>query len=124
MMSSKRLESEAVTLGPEATALDAADRMDAESVGCIVVVDEAGNAVGIVTDRDLMRRVIAAGRDPAKCELADVMTADPVTVDRGTLMQPLIDEMRSHRVRRLPVMENGRVVAVVSLDDIVLDLAV
>lgn len=118
----KAYESEAKTVGPKTSALEVSDVMDAENIGCVVVVDKRDRPLGIVTDRDLMSRVIVPGRDPEKCNAEDVMTPDPVTGDRDELLQPLIDKMREHKVRRIPILRDGHVVSILSVDDVLLDL--
>jgi signal-transduction protein with cAMP-binding, CBS, and nucleotidyltransferase domain len=93
--------------------------MDLNSVGCVVVVDDAGGALGIVTDRDVACRVVAAGRDPEKTTASDVMSSDLVTAGGDEPLPRVIERMKERGVRRIVVVEdNGRAQAVVSLDDI------
>lgn len=120
----KRYEREAVSVAPEASALEIADRMDDESVGSVVVVDATGRPLGIVTDRDLTRRVVAAGRDPERTRARDVMTDKLVAADHESSLPTVIELCRSHGIRRVPLTKDGRVVAVVSLDDMLFELAV
>ena len=124
MWNLRREEREAVTVSPDTTVVEIADRMDEESVGCVIVVDGGGGALGIVTDRDLARRVVAAGRDAEKTRARDVMSTDLVCIDREELLPGVIEKARSHAIRRLPVVDKGRVVSVISLDDVLFDLAI
>jgi CBS domain-containing protein len=116
-------ECEPVTVGPEAPVAEIVDRMDQDCVGSVVVVDPAGRPVGIVTDRDILRRVVAAGRDAEKTCARDVMTADPVVAERREPLPSVLEKLRRRAVRRLPLVEDGRVVAVASLDDSLYELA-
>jgi CBS domain-containing protein len=116
-------ERDPVTVGPEVLVPEIADIMDEHSVGCVIVVDDAGRPLGVVTDRDLVRRVIVAGRDAEKTRACDVMTSELVTASRGELLPPVIERLQRHGIRRLPVVENGRLVSVVSLDDFLFHLA-
>jgi signal-transduction protein with cAMP-binding, CBS, and nucleotidyltransferase domain len=86
------------------------------------VVDGAGKLLGIVTDRDLVRRVVAPGRDADKTRAQDVMTTKLVTGVRGELLPSVIEQLRLHGIRRLPLLEDGRVTSVVSLDDVLFHL--
>lgn len=113
---------EVVRIAPEAGVADAAERMDRFAVGCLVVVDATGGVVGLVTDRDLMRRVVAAGRDGQQTRVADVMTEKVVTATTRDPLERLLEQMRSAGVRRIPVLEDGRLAGLVSLDDIVAEL--
>jgi CBS domain-containing protein len=118
----RRCEKEVVTVRPEATVFDVADAMDEHSVGCVVVTDDAQRPLGVVTDRDLVRRVLAPGRDPEKTRARDVMTGDVVTASVDDRLPRVIEIMRARGIRRLPLVENGQVVAIVALDDIVAEL--
>jgi CBS domain-containing protein len=117
-------EREPVTVGPDAPVAEIVYRMDDESVGSVVVVDSKGAPIGIVTDRDLVRRVVAAGRDAEKTCARDVMSADPVVADRREPLPKVLEKARLHSIRRLPLTENGRVVSVASLDDSLFELAI
>lgn len=120
-----RPEERAVTVAPDASVVEIADLMDEESVGSVVVVDGAGAPLGIVTDRDLAKRVIAAGRDADKTRARDVMTSDVVCMQRGDALPGVIEKARRHAVRRIPVLDkSGRVVTVVSLDNLLFDVAI
>ena len=124
MFNLRRHEREAVTVRPDADVLEIAERMDVECVGSVVVVDEADAPLGIVTDRDLALRVVAAGRDPARTRARDVMTEKPVVAQRGSPLPRVLELCRSRSVRRIPVVRDGRVVSVASLDDVLFDLAI
>jgi CBS domain-containing protein len=124
MFAQQTYEREAVTVGPDTLVHEIADLMDEESVGSVMVVDEAGAPLGIVTDRDLARRVVAAGCDPERTRARDVMTDKLVVAERGEPLPRVIERCRTHAIRRVPIVENGRVVSVVSLDDMLSELAI
>lgn len=124
MFELRSFEREAVTVAPDATAHEIAEVMDEESVGSVVVVDASGAPLGIVTDRDLARRVVAAGRDPEGTHARDVMTDKLVVAGHGESLPHMIELCRTHAIRRLPVVKDGRVASVVSIDDMVFQLAV
>ena len=124
MLNLRPQERDPVTVSPDATVIEIADLMDEESVGCVIVVDGAGAPLGIVTDRDLARRVIGAGRDAEKTRARDVMTTDLVCMQRGDSLPTVIELTRSRAIRRLPVLDKGRVISVISLDDMLFDLAI
>jgi CBS domain-containing protein len=100
------------------TARSAAARMAKEGVGCLVVV-EGEEPVGIVTDRDLALKTLAEGVDPESAELADLMSAPPVTVPDEASLAGVVERLGRHSVRRLPVVANERVMGLVSADDLV-----
>jgi CBS domain-containing protein len=100
------------------TVASAARKMAEAHVGCLVVLRE-GEPFGVVTDRDLALRVVAAERDPKGTRIEDVVTFDPVTVCDTDGIETAITRMRSHGVRRLPVVDReGHVVGIVTADDV------
>src|SRR5262249_25020090 len=105
------------TLGPSMTAQDAAGLMAQYDVGAIPIVD-ADAVVGLVTDRDLVLRVLATRDDPSAIPLGDVATTSIVTVTPDSRLSDARDLMQRHRVRRLLVMKADRLVGIVSLGDL------
>jgi CBS domain-containing protein len=104
---------------PDESAYQAAVRMRQRAVGSLVIVDDAYAAIGMITDRDLVERVLAAGKDPNATRLADIMSQSPVTIGYAADVGHALRLMQQHSVRRLPVVDDlGRVCGVVALDDI------
>lgn len=109
---------------PHESASQAAVRMRQRAVGSLVIVNDDYAAVGIITDRDLVERVMAAGKDPIATKLADVMTPAPVTIADSAEVSEAVNLMRKHGVRRLPVVnEIDKVCGLISLDDVIALLA-
>jgi CBS domain-containing protein len=89
-----------------------------EGVGC-VVVSEDERPLGIVTDRDLVVRVMASGLDPDKTSLRDVMSGEPVFLAGERSIDQVIAIMRDEHIRRVPVVDaHGRLEGVLTLDDL------
>jgi CBS domain-containing protein len=114
------MSSELKTAKPDMTAADAAGLMRNYDVGVIPVVDDDEPLVGLVTDRDLVVRVIADREDPNQVRLRDIATKSVVTVTPDMSISEARDLMAEHKVRRLPVMKDGRTVGIISLGDIAL----
>ena len=107
-----------VTVHPSATVATAAARMATENVGALVVIDDH-KPVGIVTDRDLVLRVLAKGYVADTTEVRAVMTPDPVCISADASLEGAVSRMKSHRFRRLIVVNKGQeVVGIIALDDI------
>jgi CBS domain-containing protein len=105
------------------SALDAARRMRDRQVGSVVIVDD-GRPVGILTDRDLTVRVLAAGLDPQETRVSEVMTPSPTTIGEDDTIATALGSMRAGRFRRLPVVgSDGRQLGIVALDDVLLVVA-
>jgi CBS domain-containing protein len=107
------------TATPDMTAGDAAALMKQFDVGVIPIVQE-GKLAGLVTDRDLVLRVIANRQDSDQVRLGDILTRSPATVTPDTRLAEARDLMAQHRVRRLPVLKGEELVGMLSLGDVAL----
>ena len=101
------------------TVLETVRAMVERNIGAVPVV-HGGKLVGIFSERDLMRRVVAEGRDPRATCIAEVMTDDPMVVGTAEDLETCMTLMRRHGFRHLPVCHEGHLVGVVSLRDILL----
>jgi CBS domain-containing protein len=102
---------------PTVTAAAAAKEMDRHKVGAILVV-ENGRIVGIFTERDVLSRLVAAGLDPELTPIERIMTRDPITVPSTTTVDEVMELFTNKRFRHLPVVDDGRLVGLVSIGDI------
>jgi CBS domain-containing protein len=105
------------TVSPGLNAADAAGLMKSEDVGVLPVVED-GQLVGLVTDRDLVLRVVAERRDPLQTQVGDVMTKAPVTVTPDTRLSRARELMERHEIRRLAVTKGDQLVGILSLGDL------
>jgi CBS domain-containing protein len=101
----------------DATAADAARAMRDDDIGDVIVT-EGGRVAGIVTDRDIVVRAIAEGRDAQSIAVRDICSSDLRTLEPGESVDEAVRAMREHCVRRLPVVSDGELVGVVSLGDL------
>lgn len=107
-----------VTIEPQASALDAALLMNEHHLGALVVVEE-GHVAGIVTERDMLRRVVAKRRDPAECAVAEVMTRHVVCCRPDTPIQEARALFMHRRIRHLPVVsDRGALQGLISIGDV------
>lgn len=109
--------SEVLTIRPSATVQDAAGIMNEHKVGALVVMDQ-GRIQGIVTERDVLRRVVAVRLDPAMTLVQDVMTLEVICAQSQTSLEEARWVFKKHRIRHLPVVEDGRLVGVISQGDL------
>ena len=103
---------------PEATVMQAVETMSKRHVGAVLVCTGC-ECSGIFTERDLMSRVVLAGLDPATTQVVDVMTADIACIQPSTSAAEAMAIMTGRRCRHLPVVENGAIVGMVSIGDLV-----
>lgn len=105
------------TLGPEATLGEAATLMRQEDCGSIPIVD-GGRLIGIVTDRDIVIRAVAAGKDARNTKVSEVMSADPVCITPDTDVDEAAKVMADRQIRRLPVVEDGKLAGILVIGQI------
>jgi CBS domain-containing protein len=101
------------------TVLETVRAMVEHNIGAVPVLHN-GKLVGIFSERDLMKRVVAEGRDPRTTSLAEVMTDDPLTISLNEELGNCMSVMRRNNFRHLPVCHEGNLVAMISLRDILL----
>ncbi len=111
-----------VTVEPEDRALNAAVKMREKGIGALIVVSK-GSPVGILTERDLVRKVIAAKKDPKSTRVADIMSKPLVTTTPNTSVREAAKKMMINDVRRLPVVASGKLVGIITAADLAKNLA-
>lgn len=123
MPKTKKLVRDVMTAEPlslEATASvrDAAVAMRGAEIGDVIVLEDERSVCGIVTDRDLVVRALAEDMDPKSTTLGDICSQDLTTVAPDATIDAAVDLMREKAIRRLPVIEDGRAVGIVSIGDL------
>jgi CBS domain-containing protein len=106
-----------VGLAASATLVEAARDMRVFDIGDVLVID-GDRVTGIVTDRDIVIRAIAADRDPAQTTVGEIASPDPIVIEPDQPAAEAVQLMRDHALRRLPVCENGHLVGVLSLGNL------
>jgi signal-transduction protein with cAMP-binding, CBS, and nucleotidyltransferase domain len=109
-------------IAPERTVTEAAEAMERAGVGALVVIDGDQRPVGIVTDRDLVRRCLARRR-PTDGRVDSVMTSPVVTAEADQDLRGSTALFRTHAIRRLPVVRDGRFMGMLTIDDALVRLA-
>lgn len=112
-----------VVLDRDAPVIEAARAIESNNIGA-VVLQHKGTVAGIVTDRDLAIRALGRGLDPRSTAIGDVMTPDVATLSSTDSQRDAVHLMQERNCRRIPLVDGGRVVGMVTLDDLLLDEAV
>jgi CBS domain-containing protein len=110
------------SIGPSASVVEAAQLMRDEHIGSLPITD-GDRLVGMITDRDITTRVVAEAADLATTSVGDVYSQDLVSVEPDRDLEEALGLMARHQVRRLPVVEGGRLVGIVAQADIALTLS-
>jgi len=108
---------EVITVREDATVKEAVEIMNKHEIGCIIVTKKGG-PVGIVTERDMLKRVLAESRNPEKTLVRDVMTSPLITVSPTTNLQDAAKLMFKRNVKKLPVVAEGKLVGLITLTDL------
>jgi CBS domain-containing protein len=108
------------TLAQSATIMEAACAMRDNDIGDVVVLDN-GRLCGILTDRDIVVRALAAGCDPNRTSVGEICSRALVTLAPDDSTGQAVRVMREHAIRRLPIEDGGRVVGIVTLGDVAVD---
>jgi CBS domain-containing protein len=108
---------EVITLDENSTVKEAAEVMNKFEIGCILAVGK-GKAMGIVTERDLLKRVVADAKDAKKTKVKEIMTSPLIVVDPKMELEEAVKLMFQMKIKKLPVVDGKRLVGLVSLTDI------
>jgi CBS-domain-containing membrane protein len=106
-----------MTVDEDATVKEAAGVMDKLEIGCLIAVKK-GKATGILTERDLLKRIVAASRDAAKTKVKGIMSSPLVVVESSTDLEKAVRLMFQMKIKKLPVVDNKRLVGLVTLTDV------
>jgi CBS domain-containing protein len=109
------------SIGASASVVEAAQLMREKHIGSLPITDDE-QLVGMITDRDITTRVVAEAADPKTTSVGDVSSRDLISVEPDNDLDEALQLMARHQVRRLPVVENGRLVGIVAQADIALTL--
>ena len=104
-----------------ATVREAAEAMRANDIGTVIATNDQGRIAGILTDLDIAVRVVAEGRDPRATRIDDIASHDLVALSPDDPIDRAVEAMRERALRRLPVVQDGKVVGIVSLGDLAVE---
>jgi len=109
------------TVRASQTVAEAANNMRQIDVGSMIVVDESGKVIGIVTDRDIAVRAVAQGKDPQSTAVRDISSEEPTTLSPSDSVEEAVRLMRDKAIRRVPVVDGDRPVGIVSIGDLAVE---
>ena len=106
-----------VTIKADISVKKAVKVMNDFEIGCLIVV-EKGQAIGIVTERDILKRVVVEGRNPEETLVGDIMSKPLIVVSPETSLEDAVEVMFKHKIKKLPVIDGGKLVGLVTFTDI------
>ena len=108
---------EVMTIDENSTVKEAAEVMNKYEIGCLVAVRK-DKAIGMITERDLLKRVVTEAKDVAETKVKDIMSSPLVVVDPGMDLEEVVKLMFQMKIKKLPVVDGKRLVGLVTLTDI------
>lgn len=123
MSSPDHYATEVASVAATASARAVADLMVHAAIGCVLVRDADARPIGIITDRDLATRVVARALDASKVTADEIATKPVHTASSQDTIEQVVDRMREAGVRRMPVVRDGTLVGIVTIDDLVIQLS-
>lgn len=118
---SEVMTEELVTCNPDETLAQVAQKLQNEDIGSCPVVDQ-GSIMGIITDRDITTRAVAKGLDVNSTHVRDIMTTNLITGSPNMSLEDACELMSDNQIRRLPIVDQNKLVGIVSLADLAIDL--
>jgi len=106
-------------VSPDDSIADAVSLLNEKNIGAVIVRGKAGDVVGILSERDVVRRLGKTGADAMALRVSECMTANPFTCAPDATVEELMSKMTEKRIRHLPVTQDGRVIGVISIGDVV-----
>jgi CBS domain-containing protein len=107
------------TARPDTTLVDIAQKLAAKRIGAIVIIGDSGKVAGIISERDLVRTIAERGIEALNLPVAEIMTRNVVTCEEQTRIDELMEQMTRGRFRHMPVVEDGALVGIISIGDVV-----
>jgi len=111
------------SLGPENRVIDSLFLMAEKNISCILIINE-GHLVGIFSERDYARKVVIQGKNSTETLLKEVMTKKVITISPKTELDECMQLMTDHRIRHLPILDNIKVIGLISIGDVVKEMLV
>jgi CBS domain-containing protein len=103
---------------PDKSVRYAGQILKAVGIGCMVVI-EKGKTVGILTERDITQKVVADGLDPENTQVRDIMSRNIIALSKNKTIEDAVDLMEQKNIKKLPIMEDGKVVGIVTMTDMI-----
>ncbi len=107
------------SVSPDSTVFDALKVMAEKSIGALLVIDDEGETVGIMSERDYARKIILLGKTSKETQVKEIMSSNVIYVTPGRSCEECMALMTNKRIRHLPVLDNGKLIGFISIGDVV-----
>lgn len=110
------MKTDVTLVHPDKSVRYAGQILKAVGIGCMLVIDK-GKIVGILTERDITQKVVADGLDPEKTRVRDIMSRKIISLSQDNTIEDAVDLMEEKGIKKLPIMEDGRILGIVTMSD-------
>ncbi len=107
------------TIRPNDTVKNAAKIMNENRIGSLVVVSGTGEVLGIITERDILTDVVAAGRNAQEIKVEEIMSRDLITITPDKTLEEAANVMTEHKIKKLPVIQNNKLIGIITATDLI-----
>lgn len=118
MLVQEAMTKKVIAIDREKTILDACNLYRDHNVGCLLVTDQYGDCIGIITERDIIERTICAHKDPNQTKVGDIMSPNIRTIHALAKLEKAVEIMNENNIKKLPVLLKGDIVGIVTVTDI------
>lgn len=113
---------EVFSVRPDTSVMEALKLMAEKGIGAVLVLEEDGGITGIMSERDYARKIALKGKTAEETLVSEIMTADVITVSPAQKIEECMTVMVDKRIRHLPVLENGKLIGILSIGDVVKEM--
>lgn len=117
-MKVKEIMRKAKTISRDKSVMDAAILMDKSSIGSLIVTDEKGKVIGMMTERDVLQKVTAKNKLPAKVLVEEIMTSPVMTIGPNAFLDDAVYLMMKHKIKRIPVVEENELMGIITSTEV------
>lgn len=119
MLVKEAMNKEVKTISPSASVREAAEQMNKYHIGSLIAVSGSGQAIGIVTERDILTDVVAQGKGSNEVTVEQIMTKELKTISPEASLEEAADMMNKHKIKKLPVVEGSALVGIITASDLI-----
>lgn len=115
----KKMNRNVVRIHPDKSVRYAGQILKAVDIGCLIVVDGSDKIEGIITERDIVQKVVANGLDPDSTKVRDVMSKNVITIEKKQTVDEAKELMEKKRIKKLPIIDKGKLIGILTSTDMI-----
>ena len=117
MLVSEIMNKKIITVKPDDIIVDACYKYSNNKIGCLIVTEKE-SCIGIITERDIIQKIICPGKDPKETKVSEIMSSNVITIQSLETLEKALELMKEYKIKKLPVVSNEVLVGIITLSDI------